>query len=291
MALAQRIEAALENAVASAMACPCPPKLAAALHYAVFPGGARVRPRLCYAVALACGDDCPSVADGAASAIELLHCASLVHDDLPCFDDADLRRGKASVHKAFGEPIAVLAGDALIVSAFEALGRCVSVAPLRAAGLMSIVGRAVGGPTGIVAGQAWECEVEGSVDLAAYHAAKTGSLFSAATLAGAMAAGYEAEPWRRLGECLGEAYQVADDICDLVADPELRGKPADQDRSRGRPNAVAQLGLEAAVLRLKGLLGEAMDSIPPCPGLSELRAHIASSAQPYLPKELQRIAA
>ena len=186
----------------------------------------------CLSVALACGDDTPQMTDCAATAIELLHCASLIHDDLPCFDDADLRRGKLSVHKAFGQPLAVLAGDALIVSAFETLGRCVPLAPDRAAGLIAIVARAVGGPSGIVAGQAWECEE--SVSLAEYHSAKTGSLFAAATLAGALAAGHEAEPWRRLGERLGEAYQVADDICDLVADPEMRGKPA-----KSRPDAGA----------------------------------------------------
>ena len=93
------------------------------LRYAVFPGGARIRPRLCLAVAQACGEDQPAVTDAAAAAIELLHCASLVHDDLPCFDDAPLRRGKPSVHRAFGERLAVLAGDALIVLAFETLAR------------------------------------------------------------------------------------------------------------------------------------------------------------------------
>lgn len=289
MPLSQRIEAALEEAVSRATAAPCPPKLASTLKYAVFPGGARVRPRLCLSVALACGDDTPQMTDCAATAIELLHCASLIHDDLPCFDDADLRRGKLSVHKAFGQPLAVLAGDSLIVSAFETLGRCVPLAPDRAAGLIAIVARAVGGPSGIVAGQAWECEE--SVSLADYHSAKTGSLFAAATLAGALAAGHEAEPWRRLGERLGEAYQVADDICDLVADPEMRGKPANQDQTLGRPNAVAELGLSGAVKHLKGLLSEAIEAVPPCPGMSELREHIATSAQPYLPKELSRIAA
>jgi geranylgeranyl diphosphate synthase type II len=289
MTLNERIETALQEIVFRAVASPCPPKLSEALEYAVFPGGARVRPRLCLAVALACGDGAPKLADAAACAIELLHCASLVHDDLPCFDNADLRRGKPSVHKAFGEPLAVLAGDALIVAAFETLGHCVTLDPERAAGLIGIVAKSVGGPAGIVAGQAWECEEQ--VSLADYHASKTGSLFAAATRAGALAAGHEAESWRRLGERLGEAYQVADDICDRVADPKLRGKPADQDLSLGRPNAVAQLGLDGAVGRLKDLLGEVMASVPPCPGMEELKAHILSSARPYLPKELSRIAA
>ncbi len=98
-----RIEKALDAALERAEVPECPPKLAAAIRYAVQPGGARIRPRLCLAVAAACGDDHPALTDAAAAAIEILHCASLVHDDLPCFDDAELRRGKPSVHKAFGE--------------------------------------------------------------------------------------------------------------------------------------------------------------------------------------------
>src|SRR5215475_13888796 len=122
-----RIERALRQSMGRADVAACPPRLAAAMRHAVFPGGARIRPRLCLAVAHACGDDEPAVAYRAAASIELIHCASLVHDDLPCFDDADIRRGRPSVHKAFGERLAVLAGDGLIVLAFEALGRAGAV--------------------------------------------------------------------------------------------------------------------------------------------------------------------
>src|SRR3954470_2416047 len=115
MDAATRIELALTVAVTRAEAPGCPPRLGAALRHAVFPRGARIRPRLCLAVAAACGDDDPTAADAAAAAaaVDLLHCASLVHADLPCFDDAPTRRGKPSVHRTFGEPLAVLAGDAL----------------------------------------------------------------------------------------------------------------------------------------------------------------------------------
>src|SRR5580700_5180358 len=112
MHTSERIERTLERAIALAQGAGAPPLLASALHYAVFPGGHRIRPQLCLAVAQACGDGLAATA--AAAAIELLHCASLVHDDLPCFDDADTRRGRPSVHLAFGERLAVLAGDALI---------------------------------------------------------------------------------------------------------------------------------------------------------------------------------
>ena len=123
MDVASRIERTLVRAVGSAEQSGCPPRLAAAMRSAVFPKGARVRPRLCHAVASACGDDEPDATDAAGAAIELLHCASLVHDDLPCFDNSALRRGRPSVHAAFGEPLAVLAGDALIVLAFQTMAR------------------------------------------------------------------------------------------------------------------------------------------------------------------------
>jgi len=182
-----RIEQSLAVAIASGEAEGCPPKLAGAIRHAVFPGGARIRPQLCLAVAQACGDDDPTLSDAAATAIELLHCASLVHDDLPCFDDATTRRGRASVHFAFGESLAVLAGDALIVLAFQTLGAAASRSPLRLPALLGTIASSTGMPHGIVAGQAWECEPR--VLLSDYQRAKTGSLFSAATIAGAQAAG------------------------------------------------------------------------------------------------------
>ena len=123
MGVQKRIECQLELALADTEQDTCPPTIRRAMRYAVFPGGARIRPRLCLAVAAACVDDRADNAEryeraaGAAAAIELMHCASLVHDDLPCLDDAAVRRGRAAVHKVFGEPLAVLAGDALIVLA------------------------------------------------------------------------------------------------------------------------------------------------------------------------------
>jgi geranylgeranyl diphosphate synthase type II len=151
----RRIETALDRAVAYAEAPGAPPLLAEALRYAVFPGGHRIRPRLCLSVARACGDDDPAGSEAAAAAIELLHCASLVHDDLPCFDDAPMRRQKPAVHVAFGEPIAVLTGDALIVLAFETVARAAGRRPGRLVRLVGLLGRAAGSPSGIAAGQAW----------------------------------------------------------------------------------------------------------------------------------------
>src|SRR6202142_1334361 len=121
--LSARIESALAAALSLGPGEGCPPRLASALQYAVFPAGGRVRPQLCLLTAMAVGDTAPVAADGAAAAVELIHCASLVHDDLPCFDDADRRRGKPSVHRVYGEALAVLAGDGLILLAFEVLTR------------------------------------------------------------------------------------------------------------------------------------------------------------------------
>lgn len=284
-----RIEQALNAALNTAATAECPPRLSAAVRYAVFPGGARIRPKLCLAVADACGDDQPRLSDAAAAAIELLHCASLVHDDLPCFDDAELRRGKTSLHRAFDERLAVLAGDALIVLAFATPARVAHCEPSRLAALLQTISRGVGMPRGIVAGQAWECEP--CVSLSAYQRAKTGALFAAATTAGAAAAGAPAEPWQTLGERLGEAYQVADDIRDAAASAEEIGKPVGRDVALDRPSAAREFGLEGAGDQLRRLLAGVIDAVPPCPGEERLRTLILAQAQQFLPKSLAHLAA
>jgi geranylgeranyl diphosphate synthase type II len=263
--------------------------LTKAMRYAVIPGGARIRPRLCIAVARACAEDNARLSSAAAAAIELLHCASLVHDDLPCFDDAATRRGRPSVHKAFGERIAVLCGDALIALAFQALAQSAETAPARLGNLIGIVARAIGAPCGIIAGQAWECEAQ--IALSHYQRAKTGALFAAATAAGAAAAGHQAASWHLLGERIGEAYQIADDIRDVVSTEHELGKPTGRDQALGRPNAVHHLGIGSAVERLEDLVGSAIEVIPACPGAEDLRAHILGEASRLLPRELARPAA
>ncbi|MEM9726545.1 MAG: polyprenyl synthetase family protein, partial [Pseudomonadota bacterium] len=298
----------MEPTLARAARAPAPPRLAEALGYAVLPGGARVRPQICLAVARACGDPYPRLADAAAAAIELIHCASLAHDDLPCFDNADLRRGKPSLHRAYGEPLAVLTGDTLIVSAFETLAaaggaeardraqrasgdkgeraapgdRADEAGVWRTVGqLVAALGRATGAPQGICAGQAWESEPQISLD--AYHAAKTGALFVAATEMGALAAGQEPERWRDLGARIGAAFQIADDLKDAYADAAALGKPTQQDAVHGRPNAVAELGLEGAVALFKDSLAAAISSVPSCPGEAALCALVRAQAERLTP--------
>ena len=246
-----RIDQALSDALARGEARGAPPRLAAAIRHAVLPGGARIRPQLCLAVAAACGDGDPRLADAAGTAIELLHCASLVHDDLPCFDDASMRRGVPSVHAAYGERCAVLAGDALIVMAFEVLAAGAARNPGRLPALTLVLAQRVGMPCGIVAGQAWECE--DWVALPDYQRAKTGSLFAAATEMGA------------------------------ACDSATLGKPADRDRTLGRPSAVAEFGMPGALARFESLVDNAGRSVPDGPGARPLRALLRSEAERLLP--------
>jgi len=289
MDLTSRIERALTAALMPNEAAPCPPKLANALHAAVFPGGHRIRPKLCLSVAMACGDRDPEAADAAAAAIELMHCASLVHDDLPCFDDANLRRGTPSIHVAFGEPIAVLVGDTLIVSAFETIARGLARAPHRIGAMIRLIGAASGAPHGICAGQAWESET--SIPLEAYHRAKTGSLFAAATGAGALASGVDPTEWSKLGDKIGRAYQIADDIRDVADTAAAFGKPTGQDAARGRPSAARELGLRGAVKALGEMTAEIIAMVPDCPGRAHLQAAIRVETARFLPEELALLAA
>lgn len=298
MALETRIEAALSAAIAQAtsgalpgqglpVAPAVPGRLAGALGHAVFPGGARIRPTILLSVAMACGDDRPQISDAAAAALELIHCASLVHDDLPAFDDAALRRGKPTVHMAYSEPLAVLAGDSLIVLAFDILARAARTVPARGLDLIGVLSARTGMPGGICAGQGWESEA--TVDLAAYHRAKTGALFIAATQMGAIAAGQDPEPWEELGARIGEAFQVADDLRDALSTPEALGKPVGQDAAHARPSAVTELGVQGAIHRLKDILSGAISSIPSCPGEARLAGMVNQYAARMVPVQGSRI--
>ncbi len=296
MQLSVRIEAAVSEAIqlasgGFAASGQVPQRLAAALDHATMAGGARIRPTILLSVAMACGDDRPGLSDAAAVALEMIHCASLVHDDLPAFDNADTRRGRPSVHRAHGEPLAILAGDSLIVLGFEVLARAAGDQPMRALRLVQALAQRTGMPGGICAGQAWESEP--TVNLSAYHRAKTGALFIAATQMGAIAAGQEPDQWEELGARIGEAFQVADDLKDALLTSEETGKPAGQDAAHGRPNAVALMGVQGAVRHLKDILGGAIASIPSCPGEAQLAGLVRAYAEKMTPVDLgaQRVRA
>ncbi|NRP75487.1 Farnesyl diphosphate synthase [Ensifer psoraleae] len=257
------IEQALRAAMGSALSPASPTHLRGALEAAVFPGGARMRPKLCMKVFNACGASQPELALRAAAAIELLHCASLVHDDLPCFDNAPLRRGKPSVHRLFGEPTAVLAGDALIVAAFKSLSRQVTRTPLLVVRIIEVVADAIGPSHGLIAGQSMEAMTHVPIDR--YHQYKTGSLFVAAATCGALTGGGDPAPWAKVGELLGHAYQIADDIADTVGRPEALGKLGAVDTQLDRPNIVRSQGLDSASAKFYGYLEQIGDTIPAGP--------------------------
>jgi len=254
------IEQALRAALDSGLSPVSPTHLRAALEAAVFPGGARIRPKLCLKVFNACGSSHPELAASAAAAIELLHCASLVHDDLPCFDNAALRRGRPTVHRLFGEPTAVLAGDALIVLAFKNLGRQTAPAPELALRMIEVVADAIGPSHGLIAGQSMETMTHVSIDR--YHQYKTGSLFVAAATCGALAGGADPAPWAKVGELLGQAYQIADDIADTVGSAEALGKLRAMDTQLDRPNIVRRQGLDSAAAKFHACLEHIGETLP-----------------------------
>lgn len=283
-----RIERALHDALGIVTGPGTPPALARTIEYAVFPGGARVRPRLVLAVADACASHATSLLGAAAAAIELMHCASLIQDDLQCFDAADTRRGRSSVHQQFGAALAILASDALIVGSFDVLATD-ATDPATSVSLIRSLSRHTGASGGITAGQAWE--QESSVEIDTYHAAKTGSLFEAATELGALCAGVDPQDWLPTGRLIGVAYQVADDLADALESVSLRGKPGGVDSALARPNIALEKGITEAADHLHRLVDEVIETLPFCPQRDELRLTIRREAERFIPEEVGRHAA
>lgn len=261
-----RVERALLDATDRCAPAGAPPRLRAAVKHAVLGSGGRLRPTLVLAAAASLGDPRPHLSDAMAAAVELVHAASLVHDDLPCFDDADTRRGQPTVHRLWGEATAVLVGDALIVHAFETLARAGEAA------CAVELAKATGAARGIIAGQAWEEEPNAS--LVEYHRAKTASLFAAAAAMGAIAGGGDTTRFRAWGETVGLAYQAADDLVDALG-AESSGKTGGRDEALDRPSVVRAFGVEAARRRVRTLLERASDDMPDVRDPAPLRAWLA----------------
>ena len=228
---------------------PLPPRLKESMLYSLQAGGKRLRPVLCLSTAALCGQD-PQTVLPFAAAIEMIHTYSLIHDDLPAMDDDDLRRGKPSNHKAFDEATAILAGDGLLTDAFWVMCRT----PVAAERLLAAVGELAhaAGSAGMVGGQQWDMLYTGLPpvsleELQNMHAMKTGALLRASCLCGALLAGAEkgrAQTIAAYGAALGAAFQIADDILDLVSDTATLGKPAGSDAAQGKNTYPFLLGLE-----------------------------------------------
>ncbi len=265
----QRIEAAL-NAWLPPEQIP-PARLHQAMRYAVLGGGKRVRPTLVYATAEAIGL-LPEDVNTIACAVELIHAYSLIHDDLPAMDDDDLRRGRPTCHKVFGEAIAILAGDALMTLAFLVLARDDALpggAKARLAMIDTLAWAA--GSRGMAGGQAMDLDAVGrDIDLTTLeniHIHKTGALIRAsvrmACLADPGLAPDLAERLDHYAKCLGLAFQIRDDILDIEAPTAILGKTKGKDQAQDKATYPALMGLEAARQAATDLMNEALASLDP----------------------------
>ena len=261
----------------------CPPVLLQAMEYSLFAGGKRLRPVLVFAATEACGGHLEQ-AMPAAAALEMVHTYSLIHDDLPAMDDDDLRRGKPSCHKAFGEGLAILAGDALLTHAFAVLAESPGESTLR----LEMVGELAraAGPLGMVAGQAMDITGLGAVEpeaLRRVHACKTGALIEAAVRMGAINAGAETEVLNGLTEfarAYGLAYQIIDDILDVTKTSEQLGKAPGSDERKGKVTFVTLFGLEEAQARALAETARAQQALEGLDGDFSLLRSLASILKP-----------
>ncbi len=243
------------------------PKLLEAMEYSLVSPGKRMRPVLVLAAAEAAGAD-PTPLLPFACAVEMVHAYSLIHDDLPAMDDDDLRRGRPTNHKVFGEAMAILAGDGLLTEAFALVsaGASAVAAEQRLAAVAELAFAA--GAEGMVGGQAADILAEGvTAELAqveSIHRRKTGALLRASVRIGGLACGAATSTLDRLsryGDSIGLAFQVADDVLDEIGNPETTGKNAQRDRELGKATVPAVLGVDRARELLGALLARALDAI------------------------------
>ena len=275
----ERCEHTMRRRLAQLPAMPA--RLIEAMQYSTLLGGKRIRPCLVYASAHALGATAPQ-ADTAAAAVEMMHCYSLIHDDLPAMDNDDLRRGQPTTHRAFDEATAILAGDALQSLAIEMLSEQGDLpAGLIVQMIHTLV--AASGCSGMIAGQGIDMAAVGqqlTLDaLANMHALKTGALITASVELGALSA-HCTEPGmlealRRYSRCIGLAFQVQDDILDVVSDTTTLGKTQGADAARNKPTYVSLLGLNGAREKAAQLVVDAEAALTPINGDTRYLAAIA----------------
>lgn len=237
-----------------------------AMRYSLFAGGKRLRPILCLAASEAVGGDLKT-AMPAGCALEMIHTYSLIHDDLPAMDDDDLRRGKPTNHKVFGEAIAILAGDGLLTEAFVLLSDYNSLLPERAVQVIGVIAEAasyrgmVGGQVVDILSQNKRADLETVQQM---HSRKTAALIAAATESGALTGkGSEAQvaALARYGRAIGLAFQIADDILDIEGDTELLGKTTGADEARGKVTYPAAVGLERSRQTANEMVNDALAAL------------------------------
>ncbi|MVW61936.1 geranyl transferase [Massilia sp. NEAU-DD11] len=246
-----------------------PARLHEAMRYTVLGGGKRVRPLLVHASGALFGADADALAR-AASAVEMIHVYSLVHDDMPCMDDDALRRGKPTVHVAYDEATALLVGDALQAQAFEVLAGTTTVPAARTVTMLRLLAEAAGSK-GMCGGQAIDLDSVGISltleQLERMHQLKTGAMLRVSVLLGALAgrdlASHEQEALGAYSRAIGLAFQVVDDILDATADSATLGKTAGKDAADNKPTYVSILGLEPSKALAEQLRQQAHDALAP----------------------------
>jgi farnesyl diphosphate synthase len=260
-----RIERVLNNMLPAASSTP--QKLHSAMRYSALEGGKRVRALLCYAAAELCDTEA-EIADAGACAVELIHAYSLVHDDMPCMDDDDLRRGKPSCHKQFDDATALLVGDALQSLAFEVLSQPdLCTQPSHQLGMLNILAK-TSGSTGMAGGQAIDLASVGKpltqIELETMHRLKTGALIQAAAALGSTSGSKEQITAINIyATNIGLAFQVVDDILDVEGDTNTLGKTAGKDAQSNKPTYVSLLGLVPAKKLAQQLYDNAIKTLVP----------------------------
>ena len=283
-AWSRAIQARTEDVLASLLpeAALAPERLHAAMRYATLGGGKRVRPMLAHAAGEAVGND-PARVDHAAAAVELIHVYSLTHDDLPCMDDDDLRRGKPTCHVAYDEATAMLVGDALQSLAFEVLAQPPAAADAATqVEMLRLLARA-SGSRGMAGGQAVDLAATGkNLDLAELefmHIHKTGALIQAAVLLGALSTGQLDAAARdnlsHYARCIGLAFQVMDDVLDAETDTATLGKTAGKDAAQGKATYLTLMSVKDARTYARELLDDALAAIAPFGARGQRLAEIA----------------
>ena len=262
------VQARMETALAGVLPDPAiaPERLHSAMRYATLGGGKRIRPMLAFAAGEAVGADSARV-EHAACAVELIHVYSLTHDDLPCMDNDDLRRGKPTCHIQFDEATALLVGDALQSLAFEVLAEACADATTQVA-MLTLLAKA-SGSRGMAGGQAVDLAATGKTlelaELEFMHIHKTGALIQAAVLLGALSGG-ALNPAARAGleryaHCVGLAFQVMDDVLDAETDTATLGKTAGKDAAQGKATYLTLMNAKQARIYAEDLIAEALAAI------------------------------
>lgn len=272
------VDAALERLLPEESVHPS--SIHQAMRYSVFAGGKRIRPILCLETARIFAPDI-NPALHPACAIEMIHTYSLIHDDLPALDNDDLRRGKPTCHKKFGEANAILAGDALLTLAFETVG-ATPVSPAQSVAILKEISAAAGTVNGMVGGQVADLEAEGKrIDpetLEYIHRSKTAALIRASVTSGALCAGAANEDvarLRRFGETIGWAFQVTDDILDVEESSSVLGKTAGKDIAQRKATYPAIHGLQRSHQIANELATKAVAELAPYLGRADRLREIA----------------